>query len=97
LRKKNFQGISGENPHGAYLKSRNGKLRLKRLLWAPYDTFLRQAVLFFAREAVERWGPRVALEHAVMTSTPEDIDQGILDVTVTVHLINNLSQSHVIT
>jgi len=27
LRKKNFQGVSGENPHGAYLKSRNGKLR----------------------------------------------------------------------
>ena len=27
MRKKNFQGVSGENPHGAYLKSRNGKLR----------------------------------------------------------------------
>jgi hypothetical protein len=27
LRKKDFQGVLGENPHGAYLKSRNGKLR----------------------------------------------------------------------
>jgi WD40 repeat protein len=31
LRKKDFQGVLGENPHGAYLKSRNGKLRTVRL------------------------------------------------------------------
>jgi hypothetical protein len=30
LRKKNFQGLSGGSPHGAYLKSRNGKLRPRR-------------------------------------------------------------------
>jgi hypothetical protein len=32
LRKKNFQGVLGENPHGAYRKARNGKLRGIRFL-----------------------------------------------------------------
>jgi phage baseplate assembly protein W len=62
---------------------------LGRFLWEPHDPLLQREVAGNIQRAISLWEPRAHVEAVTFGATDLEKNQGILNVSITLRLVNN--------
>ena len=62
---------------------------LKKIMWEPHDAFTQQQAGTEIIRALSTWEPRVRVLNVTFQATPDQINLGILIVSITAVLVNN--------